>query len=172
MPLSITKPTVGGDSGAWGTILNTALDAIKTFVDGVETTANAAMPKSGGTFTGNIKIDRATAEIHDCGSSPGAALNSSDGYDLDNGNYFFVTLDSNVTVAVPANVAASGTLHAWVLEINQSSSFTVSWNSAYKWPGGTAPTQTTGLGAKDVYLCWTRDGGTNIYAVRIAEALS
>ena len=37
MPLSITKPTVGGSSNTWGTEVNAALDAIKSFVDTLET---------------------------------------------------------------------------------------------------------------------------------------
>lgn len=39
MPLTITKPTVGGSNNTWGTELNTALDAIKAFVDPFEVRA-------------------------------------------------------------------------------------------------------------------------------------
>ena len=49
-----TKPTVAGDTGAWGTILNTALDDIDTDLKAVSDVASAALPKAGGTMTGGI----------------------------------------------------------------------------------------------------------------------
>lgn len=38
MTLNITKPTVGGSADSWGGEINTALDAIKAFVDALEST--------------------------------------------------------------------------------------------------------------------------------------
>jgi hypothetical protein len=49
-----TKPTVSGDLGAWGTILNTALDDVDDDLNDVKTTADAALPKASGTFTGTL----------------------------------------------------------------------------------------------------------------------
>ncbi|WP_155625839.1 hypothetical protein [Burkholderia vietnamiensis] len=51
--LNLTKPEVGGDPDTWGTLLNSDLDKID---------ANAAlnMPKSGGTFTGQVTISGAS----------------------------------------------------------------------------------------------------------------
>lgn len=36
MPLSLTKPTIGGDDGVWGPPLNGDLDAIETWANAEE----------------------------------------------------------------------------------------------------------------------------------------
>lgn len=51
---SWTKPEVGADTNAWGTHLNADLDSIDSTVFTISGVASAAMPKSGGTFTGNV----------------------------------------------------------------------------------------------------------------------
>ena len=51
-------PNVSGDTGNWGALLNTILGDDATGIDkvlfDVQTTANAAMPKSGGDMTGHF----------------------------------------------------------------------------------------------------------------------
>lgn len=47
-------PTVYGDTDAWGTQLNTTLQAIDTQVKATDTIAQAALPKAGGTMAGAI----------------------------------------------------------------------------------------------------------------------
>jgi hypothetical protein len=49
-----TLPTVMADSNVWGGLLNGNLSAQDTTLFRIDTTASAAMPKSGGTFTGNV----------------------------------------------------------------------------------------------------------------------
>jgi hypothetical protein len=53
MPISITKPTVGGSNGTWGTELNTALDTIVTGVNNLEGAA-AGIPASTVTTKGDL----------------------------------------------------------------------------------------------------------------------
>lgn len=53
MPLTITKPTVGGNNNAWGGILNAALDAIKSFVDALETAIGNKADLASPALTGN-----------------------------------------------------------------------------------------------------------------------
>jgi hypothetical protein len=45
--------------------------------------------------------------------------------------------------------------------IQNAGSNTLTWNSVFKWTGGTAPTLSTGAGAKDYFVF--RSDGTNMY---------
>jgi len=70
MPTSTTrysfqKPTVGGDTDNWGTLLNQNWDSADTNIYSVQTTANDALPKAGGTMTGDIT--HASDFTIDCG---------------------------------------------------------------------------------------------------------
>lgn len=55
------KPTIGGDATTWGNELNTDLDGIDSTVFSVSGTANAALPKSGGTLTGALTARQGSA---------------------------------------------------------------------------------------------------------------
>ena len=76
MPTSTTrysfqKPTVGGDTDNWGTLLNENWDSADSNLYSVQTTANAALPKAGGEMTGDITFDSDAS--HDIGTSSKAA---------------------------------------------------------------------------------------------------
>jgi hypothetical protein len=78
--------------------------------------------------------------------------------DLAAGNYFTKTISGATTFTV-ANVAASGTVSAFVLDLTNGGSAAVTWFSGVKWPGGTAPTLTAS--GRDVLGFFTHDNGTN-----------
>ena len=90
-----------------------------------------------------------------------------------NGNAFSHTLTENTTFTF-SNPPASGTSYSFSIEIIQDASasgFTVTWPAATDWPSATAPTLTATASAKDVFVFYTRDGGTNWYGFTAGQAL-
>jgi len=77
--------------------------------------------------------------------------------DLSLGNHFTKTISGATTFTV-SNVATTGTVNSFILELTNAGSATITWFSGVKWAGGTAPTLTTA--GKDIISMYTRDGGT------------
>lgn len=73
-----------------------------------------------------------------------------------------VTLGGNRTLANPTNMANIGT-YVLIVKQDGTGSRTLSYGTAYKWPGGTPPTLSTGANAVDI-LSFVSDG-TNMYGV-------
>jgi hypothetical protein len=71
-----------------------------------------------------------------------------------------VTLGGNRTLAAPTNLVAGMTYTLMVIQ-DGTGSRTLTWNSAYKFAGGTAPTLSTGTGKVDIFEFYTN--GTNLY---------
>ena len=93
--------------------------------------------------------------------------------DCHNGNAFSHTLTENTTFTF-SNPPASGTAFSFSLEIIQDASasgYTVTWPTEVDWPSATAPTLTATASAKDVFVFYTRDGGTNWYGFTAGQAL-
>jgi hypothetical protein len=69
--------------------------------------------------------------------------------DLGLGNHFQITLGGNRVIGAPTNVVAG---QSGVIRLVQdgTGSRTASWNSVFKFPGGTAPTLTTGANLVDL----------------------
>ena len=80
-----------------------------------------------------------------------AALN----IDCSTGTYFTKTINGASTFTV-SNVPASRS-YAFTLEVNHTSG-TITWFSGVEWPGGTAPTLTTGK--THLFMFVTDDGGS------------
>lgn len=77
--------------------------------------------------------------------------------DLSAGNYFTKTISATTTFTV-SNVASSGTVSAFVLELTNGGSNTVSYFSGVTWAGGIAPVLS--VSGVDVLAFFTTDGGT------------
>jgi hypothetical protein len=93
--------------------------------------------------------------------------------DCEAGNAFSHTLTENTTFTF-SNPPASGTAYSFSLEIIQDSSasgYSVTWPSSVDWPSATAPTLTATASAKDVFVFYTRDGGTTFYGFTAGQAL-
>lgn len=89
------------------------------------------------------------------------------------GNAFSHTLTENTTFTF-SNPPASGTAYSFSIEIIQDASasgYTVTWPASVDWPAATAPTLTATASAKDVFVFYTRDGGTTFYGFTAGQAL-
>ncbi len=76
-------------------------------------------------------------------------------------NVYKLTLGGNRTIAAPTNVKPGFT---YILQLYQDGdgSRTVTWNSVFKWAGGTAPTLSTGANAVDI-ISFVADSSGNLH---------
>jgi len=100
-------------------------------------------------FGGVTQFAKATQETK-------TAIGASD-IDLSTGNYFSKTISGSTTFTV-SNTAASGLVSAFVLDLTNGGSATVTWWSGVKWNAATPPTLTAS--GRDVLGFFTYDGGT------------
>ena len=166
---------------ATATELNT-LDGITAtvtelnYTDGVTSNIQTQLDaKVGSSYTGDVDI---TGElIADSYNETYAAVTSSSNATTVNceaGNAFSHTLTENTTFTF-SNPPASGTAYSFSIEIIQDASasgYTVTWPSSVDWPAATAPTLTATASAKDVFVFYTRDGGTTWYGFTAGLALT
>ena len=133
-------------------------DAILT---STTTTANAALPKAGGTLSGTIvAADQIiSAPVMKDYAETKAAMAAHD-VDLTLGNVQTYTLSGNQTLTF-SNPPASGTAGSFTLIVTNGASATLTWPTSVDWAGGTAPTLTaSGI---DILTFTTIDGGTIWY---------
>jgi hypothetical protein len=118
--------------------------------------------------TGELIVDSYNEKYSAVTSSTNATT-----VDCETGNAFSHTLTENTTFTF-SNPPASGTAFSFSLELIQDASasgFTVTWPAAVDWPAATAPTLTATASAKDVFVFYTRDGGTTWYGFTAGQAL-
>lgn len=71
----------------------------------------------------------------------------------------FTFVSSNRTMGAPTNLV-NGAFYGLAV-IQNAGSNTLTWDATFKWTGGSAPTLSTGAGAKDYFVF--RSDGTNLY---------
>ena len=153
----------------------TATAAELNYVSGVTSAIQTQLDaKVGSSYTGDVDI---TGElIVDSYNETYAAVTSTSNattVDCEAGNAFSHTLTENTTFTF-SNPPTSGIANTFSLEIIQDASasgFTVTWPTSVDWPSATAPTLTATASAKDVFVFYTRDGGTNWYGFTAGQAL-
>lgn len=125
-----------------------------------------------------VHIDPATGLPITDGAYPSPHVNDNQGsqtltdgatltWDLNSGLVARVTLAGNRTMAAPLNLRV-GTFLLTVIQ-DGTGSRTITWNAAFKWAGGTAPTLTTTAAAKDV-LSFFYDGTNIISSLSVPDA--
>lgn len=156
-------PANGGDSGAWGTLINAILGDDATGIDArlkaVSNVADAALPKAGGTMTGDVGVKTDTYDV----SNLGATLTGAVAVNLATARFFHGIVTGNVTFSF-TNIPATGRFVSVMLELTNPGAATITWPAGTKWPGGSAPTFTAA--GVDVIALYTRDGGTTWRAAR------
>jgi hypothetical protein len=142
--LSLTKPEVGASADTWGGKINTDLDTIDALfsASGDLAVAHGGTGSSDLTLTG-VKETKVAMGAHDI--------------DLSAGNYFTYTLSGAQTLTV-SNVASSGSVSAFVLEVTNGGSAALTFFSGVTWAAATAPTLTAA--GVDTLAFFTYDGGT------------
>jgi len=109
----------------------------------VKAYADTKLALAGGTITGALVLDDSVgATITAATSSANITL------DLGASVHHSVTLAHNTAFADPSNEVA-GQSGSIIITQDGTGSRTASWNSAWKWTGGTAPTLSTAAGAVD-----------------------
>jgi hypothetical protein len=78
---------------------------------------------------------------------------------MNTGNNFLVTLGGNRTLAAPSNPTAGQTGSIYVVQ-DSTGSRTLSYNTVYKFPGGSVPVATTTGGAVDMLIYNVRSATT------------
>lgn len=165
-----------GDLSTSTSSTSTTTAATSSAVKSAYDLANAALPKSGGTMTGAVTFAAgqtisgyaalATAQTFTA-AQRGAYTTLTDAamiaIDMSLSNQFQVTLGGNRVLDAPTNVVAGQTGVIRVVQ-SASGSNTLSFNSIYKFSGGTAPTLTTTANAVDL-LAYHCESATRI-AVR------
>lgn len=84
--------------------------------------------------------------------------------DFEKGNFQYGTLIGNVTFTV-SNPPATGKVGSMTLELTQDGvgNRTATFPASFKFAGGTLPTLSIAPNAKDIFVLFTRNGGTSYY---------
>ena len=95
--------------------------------------------------------------------------------DLSTSNFFVYTSNSATDAATVSitNPPTSGTAQGFTLEVNNvdTDALAITWPSAVDWSGGTAPANPA-AGETDVYVFYTRDGGTTYKGFHVGDNMT
>jgi hypothetical protein len=87
--------------------------------------------------------------------------------DVDAGGGFSLTTSGNTTFTFTAFTSALSC--GFVLQLTAGGTHTITWPVSVDWAGGTAP-DAPASGETDIYVFWSRDGGTTWYGVLSVDA--
>lgn len=159
-----TKPTVGGDNGAWGTILNSLFDAVDSALKTVENLANAALPKSGGTMSGGIVVKVAVSARLDLGAVSGAV-----NLDVNAFQHYTGTIAGATTFSF-INTVGGAVSQGISLLLTNPGAFAITWPASVRWNNGVVPTLS--VAGKDRIVFITDDAGATWHGVVVGQNIS
>jgi hypothetical protein len=101
-----------------------------------------------------------------------AAAGTTETLNLADGNVHDVTLDDDCTFTFSGTVASVACGFTLVLRQDATGSRLVTWPASVDWPGGSAPTLSTGANDVDVFTFLTIDNGTTWFGFVAGQDLS
>nr|ANO58168.1 putative tail fiber protein [uncultured Gammaproteobacteria bacterium] len=146
--------TEGSDGG------NETLTIASTDTD-TTYTAGATLSLATTTFSLNLANANEWTKTQNFNSTS-LTFDATQDWDLSSNQVCDLTLTANTTFDAPTNLKDGG-FYSITLIQDGTGSRTASWNTVFKWAGGTAPTLTTTASAKDIMVF--RSDGTNMYEV-------
>ena len=167
--LDATKIADGTVTSTEFQYINTLSSNAQTQISSTVTVANAALPKAGGTMSGEtVFADQLVTRpvIKDYGETKVAM--AAHAVDLSLGNVQTYTLSGSQTLTF-TNPPASGTSGSFTLILTNGGSATLTWPGSVDWAAATAPTLTSS--GVDVLVFTTIDGGTIWYGFTAGLAL-
>ena len=122
---------------------------------------------SGGGTSGTVSISLDTTNAQEWTgtqnfNSTSLTFDATQDWDLSLNQVCDLTLTANTTFDAPTNLVDGGFYSITIIQ-DGTGSRTASWNTVFKWAGGTAPTLTTTGSAKDIFVF--RSDGTNMLEV-------
>ena len=149
-------PFITGTSGITAGHLYAAGSTAGELVDG----GSAAGTGSANTFTAAqtfTQINETAVALTGCNGSTATA-------NLASGTYFSCTVSAGGVTFAVSNVATTGLVSSFTLELTNPGSQTLTFMTGTKWPGGSQPAWTAA--GVDLAVCSTRDAGTTWRCVR------
>ena len=178
--IDATKIADGTVTSAEFQYINSLSSNAQTQITATTTTANAALPKAGGTMTGEtIFADQLATKplLKDYAESVSAIGTKTTAFDIDfeDGNVQSVTLSGSGTFNIGIVNALASHSNSITLIMTNPGAVTLpllagangGGGNVVKWGGGTAPTWTAS--GVDVLTLTTFDGGTNFYGFQAAD---
>ena len=120
---------------------------------------NVTNESKGTMFTNPTFTGKTTANVVEVKQALGT-ISTNTTIDTASGDIVTATLGAAITIGITANASASTCL-VCTLILTNGGAYTITWNSAIKWAGGTAPTLTAS--GVDVLHFMTVDNGTTWY---------
>jgi hypothetical protein len=168
---TLTASTANITVGTYSGSINSTLGTIATLNSTTGTIGNLTT-----TLTGDVTISTGSATVgtrvavvntaqeytaaHNFNATTLTSGNSI-AWDLSSNQVARLVLSTNGTMADATNKVDGAT---YILIVTQGTgSNTLAWNTTYKWPGGTAPTLTTGSAKSDIFTFVSN--GTNLFGV-------